>query len=79
MSVTEVGPGRGLDPVGPLALVDRIQILGEDFVLAPVALEPVGQRGLAELLEDRAAAFGFERVLDELLGDRRGALCRRSG
>ena len=74
VGVAEVGAGRGLDPVGALAEVDRVQVLGEDLVLAPVALEPVGERRLAELLEDRAAAFGFERVLDELLGDRRGAL-----
>ena len=70
----EVGARGRLDPVGALAEVDRVQVLGEDLVLAPVALEPVGERRLAELLQDRAAAFGFERVLDELLGDRRGAL-----
>jgi tyrosyl-tRNA synthetase len=35
----------------------------------------VGQRGLAHLLEDRAVVLGLERVLDELLRDRRGALC----
>ncbi len=72
--LAEVGARRGLDPVGALAEVDRVEVLGEDFVLGPVALEPVGERRLAELLEDGAAAFGFERVLDELLGDRRGAL-----
>jgi hypothetical protein len=70
----EVGAGRRLDPVGALAEIDRVQILGEDFVLAPVALEPVGERRLAELLEHGAAAFRFQRLLDELLGDRRGAL-----
>ena len=70
----EIGAGGGLDPVGPLAEVDRVQILGEDFFLAPVLLEAVGERGLAELLQHGAAAFGFERVLDELLGDRRGSL-----
>ena len=30
----------------------------------------VGERGLAELLEDRSAVLRLERVLDELLGDR---------
>ena len=70
----EVGARRRLDAVGALAEVDRVEVLGEDFVLAPVALEPVGERRLAELLEDRAAALGGERVLDELLGDRRAAL-----
>ncbi len=74
MGGAEVGAGGGLDPVGALAEVDRVEVLGEDLVLAPVALEAVGERRLAELLEDRAAAFGVERVLDELLGDRRGAL-----
>ena len=79
MGAAEVGAGGGLDPVGALAEVDRVEVLGEDFVLGPVALEPVGERRLAELLEDRAAALRGERVLDELLGDRRGALLRRSG
>ena len=74
MGGAEVGAGGGLDPVGALAEVDRVQVLGEDLVLAPVALEPVSERRLLELLEERAAALGFERVLDELLGDRRGAL-----
>src|SRR5207342_2059141 len=76
MGAAEVGAGRRLDAVCALAEVDRVQVLGEDFVLAPVALESVGERRLAELLEDRAAALRFERVLDELLGDRRGALGR---
>ena len=57
VGVAEVGAGRRLDPVGALAEVDRVQVLGEDFVLAPVALEPVGERRLAELLEDRSAAL----------------------
>ncbi len=74
VGAAEEGPRGRLDPVGALAEVDRVQVLGEDLVLAPVALEPVGERRLAELLEDRAAALGGERVLDELLGDRRGAL-----
>jgi hypothetical protein len=39
-----------------------------------VALEPVGQRRLLEFGEEGAVALGFESVLDELLGDRRGAL-----
>ena len=70
----EVGLGGRLDPVGALAEVDRVEVLGQDFVLRPVLLEFVGERRLAELLQHRAAAFGFEGVLDELLGDRRGAL-----
>ncbi len=54
----EVGAGGGLDPVGALAEVDRVQVLGEDLVLAPVALEPVGERRLAELLEERCGCPG---------------------
>ena len=72
----EIRAGGGLDAVGALAEVDRVQVLGQDLVLAPVALESVGKRRLAELLQDRSAAFRFQRLLDELLGDRRGALFR---
>ena len=39
MGLAEVGAGRRLDPVGALAEVDRVQVLGEDFVLGPVVLE----------------------------------------
>ena len=70
----EVGLRRRLDPVGALAEVDLVQVLGEDLVLVPVALELVGEGRLAELLEHGAAALGAKRVLDELLGDRRGTL-----
>ncbi len=74
VGAAEVGASGGLDPVGALAEVDRVEVLGEDFVLSPVVLQAVGERRLAELLEDRAAFFGGQGVLDELLGDRRGAL-----
>ncbi len=74
VGVAEEGAGGGLDPIGALAEVDRVQVLGEDLVLAPVALEAVGQRRLLELDEEGAGVLGFERVLDELLGDRRAAL-----
>ena len=77
MVPAEVGLGRRLDPVGALAEVDLVEVLGEDLVLRPLALELVGERGLAELLEHGAAALRAQRVLDELLGDRRGALGRR--
>ena len=70
----EVGAGGRLDAVGALAEVDGVEVLGEDLVLGPLALEVVGERGLAELLEDGSRALRLERVLDELLGDRRGAL-----
>ena len=65
--LAEVSAGRRLDPVGALAEVDGVQVLGEDLVLGPVALELGGERGLAELLEDRSAPLRLERVLDELL------------
>ena len=72
--VAEVGPRGGLDPGRALAEVDLVQVLGEDLVLRPLALEVVGERRLAQLLEHGPAVLGGERVLDELLGDRRGAL-----
>ena len=49
----EVGAGGGLDPVGALAEVDGVQVLGEDLVLVPLLLELVGKGGLAELLAAR--------------------------
>ncbi len=72
--VAEVGARGRLDPVGPVAEVDGVEVLGEDLLLAPAAREVVGQRGLAELLEDRALALGLQRDLDELLRDGRAAL-----
>jgi hypothetical protein len=76
--LAEVGLRRGLDPVRTLAEVDRVQVLGEDLVLGPFPLEVVGERGLAELLEDRSGLLRLERVLHELLGDGGGALDRVS-
>src|SRR5207342_2228404 len=76
MRFAEVGAGGSLDPVSALAEVDGVQVLGEDLVLAPVPLEAVGEGRLPELLEERPAVLGCESVLHELLGDRRGALCR---
>ena len=75
--VAEVGLGGLLDPVGAVAEVDLVQVLGEDLVLVPVALELVGERGLAELLEDGPALLRAKRVLDELLGDRGRTLAAR--
>src|SRR5688572_10206691 len=74
MVPAEEGAGRRLDAVGPPAEVDLVQVLGEDLVLVPIALELVGEGRLAELPEHGAAALGTKRVLDELLGDRRPAL-----
>ena len=72
--VAEVGLGGCLDPVCAAAEVDRVQVGGDDLVLGPLVGELVGEGGLAELLEDRAMGLGLERVLDELLLDRGGAL-----
>ena len=74
MIPSEVGPRRRLDPVRSLAEVDLVQVLREDLVLVPVALELVREGSLAQLLEHRAAALSAQRVLHELLGDRRRAL-----
>jgi len=72
----EVGARGALDAVRAVAVVDRVEVLGEDLVLGPLAREVVGQRRLAELLEDGALGLRLHRVLDELLGDRRAALRR---
>ena len=70
----EVRARGRLDPVGAVAEVDRVQVVAQDLLLGPLVREVVGERGLAELLEERAVVLGGERVLDELLGDRRAAL-----
>ena len=62
-AAAEVRAHRGLDAVGAVAEVDRVQVLGEDLVLGPAPLEVVGERGLAELLEDRAVALRGEAFL----------------
>ena len=74
VAVAEVGAHRGLDAVGAVAEVDRVQVLGEDLLLRPLALEVIGERRLAQLLEHRAVGLGGERVLHELLGDGRATL-----
>jgi hypothetical protein len=79
MSGAEVGAGRRLDPVGTVTEVDVVEVVGEDLVLRPLTLDLIGERRLAKLLEDGSAALRLERVLDELLGDRRGALDRAAG
>ena len=70
----EVHARGGLDPVGAVAEVDRVEVVAEDPLLRPLARDLVGQRGLAHLLEQRAVVLGGERVLDELHRDRRAAL-----
>ena len=58
VAVAEVGPRGRLDAVGAVAEVDGVQVLGEDLLLRPLALEVVGERRLAQLLEHRAVALG---------------------
>src|SRR5215208_7177181 len=72
--MAEVGLRRRLDAVGAVAEVDRVEVVAQDPLLGPLARELVGQRGLAQLHEQRAVVLGGERVLDELLRDRRAAL-----
>ena len=78
-SSAEVRARRRLDAVGAVAEVDRVEVVAQDPLLGPLARELVGQRGLAQLLEQRAVVLGGERVLDELLRDRRAALHAPAG
>ena len=70
----EVGARGGLHAVGPVAEVDAVQVLGQHLLLGPLALQVVGQRGLAQLLEHGPLGLGGQRVLHELLGDGGAAL-----
>ena len=75
----EVGARGGLDAVRAVAEVDRVEVVAQDLLLRPLAREVVRHRRLAQLHEQRPAVLGGERVLDELLGDRRAALHRLLG
>jgi hypothetical protein len=70
----EVRRGGGLDPVGAVAEVDRVEVVAQDPLLGPLVRDLVGQRRLAQLVEQRALLLGGERDLDELLRDRGAAL-----
>ena len=72
--VLEVRARGRLDPIGAVAVVDRVQVVAKDLLLRPPAIEVVGERRLAQLLEDRALVLRGKRNLYELLRDRRGAL-----
>ena len=72
--VLEVRARGRLDPVGAVAVIDRVQVVAEDLLLRPPPIEVVGERRLAQLLEDRALVLGGKRNLYELLRDRRRAL-----
>src|SRR5690606_31896875 len=65
--------GRG-DAIGADAEIDLIEIELEDLVFRVGALDADGENGLLDLALDGAVA-GQEKVLGDLLGDGRGALC----
>ena len=71
----EVDERRLLDAVGAVPEIDRVQVLLQDPLLRPRlrTLELPGERGLAHLAGDRLLV-AVERVLHELLRDRRAAL-----
>jgi hypothetical protein len=70
----EVRARRRLDAIGAVPEVDRVQVVVEDLLLGPLVRQVVRERGLAQLLEQRAVVLGGEGVLHQLLGDRRAAL-----
>ena len=84
----EVRPCRGLDPVRARAEVHEVEVAGEDLVLRVLLLEGQCQAGLAQLAADAVLGGGGpllgrdrglqQRLLDQLLGDRRAALEHRA-
>src|SRR5437763_5668739 len=68
----EVRLRGGLDAVGVIAVVDRVQVAGEDLVLRPAAAELDRETRLSDLPLEGALATGVE-VAHELLRDRRSA------
>ena len=75
----EVGLGGGLDAVGVVAEEDGVQVALEDGVLGVLTVEHQGVVDLQQLVPTVALEPGEEVVLDDLHGDRRGALLRRRG
>ena len=71
-ALLEVRARRLLDPVGAVPEVDRVEVRGEDPILAPALLELPRERGLAHLARERPLVPDVG-VLDELLRDRRAA------
>ena len=60
---------RRLHTVGPGAVVDGVEVVGEDLVFGPLALELPGEHRLADLARE-ALLVAHVRVLDVLLSDR---------
>ena len=71
--LVEVDPRSHLDAVGTVPEEDRVQIGSQNPVLRPAPLELPGERSLLQLAADRAVVLS-DRVLHELLRDRRAAL-----
>ena len=69
----EVEARGGADPVDVVPEEDLVQVELEDLVLRVVLLDALGERQLLELARKRYVV-GAERVLHELLRDRRAAL-----
>ncbi len=72
-AVTEVRERGLLHAVRAVSEIDRVQVRGEDLVLVPALLELPRERRLLHLAADRAVVLD-DRVLHELLRDRRAAL-----
>src|SRR6266581_1761267 len=68
----EVRLRGGLDAIGVIAVVDGVQVAGEDLVLRPAAAELDREARLLDLALEGALAAGVQ-VADELLRDRRSA------
>ena len=73
-----VGLRGSLDPVGTGAEVDGVEVGLEDLVLGHLLLEAQGEHGLTGLALE-APLVREQRVLDQLLGDRRAALLDPAG
>src|SRR3954451_23057296 len=62
-----------------VAVVDGVEVVGEDRALREQALEPERQAGLLELALERSLTVADVEVARELLCDRRAALGRPPG
>src|SRR5207248_1831489 len=71
--LAEIGLRRRLDPIGPIAVVNPIEIGLEDLCLRVLMLDLDREDRLVQLAQDRPI-FREVEVLDELLRDRAAAL-----